>query len=79
MYPPTSILRRRFDDLDIDPFTDPVYDWHQPSDLDLRPSRSLYSPVRTPPRLRTYVLVPCLCRSNEKRTDFFLDCSHHLG
>jgi hypothetical protein len=39
-----------------DRFNESVADWHQPYDLDLLPIKPIYSPLGTPPRLRTYVI-----------------------
>jgi len=39
-----------------DRFNDSVAGWHQPNDLDLVRMKPKYSPVGTPPRLRTYVI-----------------------
>jgi len=59
LYYPHSILKRRnYEDFYAEPFTDPLYDWHQPSNLDPYPYRSVYSPVRTPPRLRSILTSP---------------------
>lgn len=52
---PSNLRRRRFDELDIDAFTDPLYSWDQPSDLNELPIRTMSSPMRTPPRLRAFV------------------------
>ncbi len=39
-----------------DRFNESVAGWHQPNDLDLVRIKPTYSPVGTPPRLRTYVI-----------------------
>jgi hypothetical protein len=54
MYKPIPILKKRGQDQPyFDPFNESVVEWKQPSNLELIPSRPLYSPIRTPPRLRT--------------------------
>jgi hypothetical protein len=56
MSKPTSILKRqRQNQPNDDRFNESVTDWHQPNDLDFLPSKQIYSPIGTPPRLRTYV------------------------
>lgn len=51
---PTSILKKpRTDQTYVDRFNENVPDWHQPDDLDLVPIKPMYSPISTPPRLRT--------------------------
>jgi len=59
MYKPSSILKKKpFERPYIDDqFNQNIVDWHQPSDLETIKSRPFYSPIRTPPRLRTYVFV----------------------
>jgi len=58
MYKPSSILKRKpFEKVSNDNFNQSVADWHQPSDLQLIQSRPIYSPIHTPPRLRTYVFI----------------------
>lgn len=57
MYQPSSILKRKpFEQQHNDNFNQNVADWHQPSDLQPMAARRFYSPIHTPPRLRTYVL-----------------------
>lgn len=57
MSKPTSILKKKQEQkLAEDHFNESVTGWHQPTDLDLLPARPSYSPVRTPPKLRTYVV-----------------------
>jgi len=55
---PASILKKKQEQkLAQDRFNESVVGWHQPTDLDLLPARPTYSPVRTPPKLRTYVIM----------------------
>jgi len=57
MSKPTSILKKqRQNKPDNDRFNESVTDWHQPNDLDLMPIKPMYSPIGTPPKLRTYVI-----------------------
>ena len=55
MAKPTSILKKPpiADRAYLDRFNESVADWRQPDDLELVPFKSMYSPVGTPPRLRT--------------------------
>jgi hypothetical protein len=54
---PTSILKnKRQNKPYVDRFNESVTDWHQPEDLDILPAKPMYSPIGTPPRLRTYVI-----------------------
>ncbi len=58
MYKPSSILKRKpFEKVSTDSLNQSLPDWHQPSDLQPIKSRPIYSPIRTPPRLRTYVFI----------------------
>lgn len=58
MSKPASILKKKQEQkLAADRFNESVTGWHQPTDLDLLPARPSYSPVRTPPKLRTYVTI----------------------
>ena len=51
---PASILKKpRADQPYVDRFNETVPDWQQPDDLDLVPIKPMYSPISTPPRLRT--------------------------
>ena len=51
---PQSILKKqRHDKPYVDRFNESVTDWHQPNGLDLMPVKPTYSPIGTPPRLRT--------------------------
>ena len=53
---PASILKKPpTSKANEDRFNESVADWHQPDDLDLMPMKPIYSPLGTPPRLRTYV------------------------
>jgi hypothetical protein len=57
MSKPASILKKqRQNKPHDDRFNESVTDWHQPNDLDLFPIKPTYSPIGTPPRLRTYVI-----------------------
>ena len=55
MAKPASILKKPpiADKAYYDRFNDTVPDWRQPDDLELTPFRPMYSPIGTPPRLRT--------------------------
>lgn len=56
MSKPASILKKKQEQkLAADRFNESVTGWHQPTDLDLLPARPSYSPVRTPPKLRTLI------------------------
>jgi hypothetical protein len=56
MYKPSSILKRKpFEPPNSDYFNENLGNWRQPSDLQTIISRPYYSPIHTPPRLRTYV------------------------
>lgn len=56
MSKPTSILKKqRQKKTSDDHFNESVIDWYQPNDFTLLPSKPTYSPIGTPPRLRTYV------------------------
>lgn len=39
-----------------DHFNENVTDWQPPFDLEFNPIKPMYSPIGTPPRLRTYVM-----------------------
>ena len=57
MSKPTSILKKqRANQGREDRFNESVTGWHQPEDLSLVPTKQVYSPLGTPPRLRTYVV-----------------------
>jgi hypothetical protein len=57
MSKPASILKKQRQNNQYDDrFNESVTDWHQPYDLDLGPTKQVYSPIGTPPRLRTYVV-----------------------
>jgi hypothetical protein len=58
MNKPSSILKRKpFERPHIENFNQDVIDWHQPSDLEAIKLKPSYSPIHTPPRLRTYVIL----------------------
>jgi hypothetical protein len=58
MSKPASILKKQPQSrTNEDRFNESVTDWHQPDDLDLLPIKPIYSPLGTPPRLRTYVII----------------------
>jgi hypothetical protein len=67
MSKPTSILKKqRQNKPDNDRFNESVTDWHQPNDLDLMPIKPMYSPIGTPPKLRTYVIDLSTSNKNTK-------------
>ena len=57
MSKPTSILKKQpRNRVQDDRFNESVTGWHPPADLELVPVKQIYSPLGTPPRLRTYVI-----------------------
>ncbi|CAF3336938.1 unnamed protein product [Rotaria sp. Silwood1] len=61
MYKPTSILKKKTLQQQpsyINRFNENTLNWHQPTDLELFQSRPFYSPILTPPRLRTLITPP---------------------
>lgn len=57
MAKPASILKKqRQNKAQDDRFNESVTGWHQPDDLTVATNKQVYSPVGTPPRLRTYVI-----------------------
>ncbi|CAF3886951.1 unnamed protein product [Rotaria sp. Silwood2] len=63
MYKPTSILKKKTLQQQQQPtyihqFKENALNWHQPTDLELFPSRPFYSPILTPPRLRKLITPP---------------------
>ncbi|CAF4865800.1 unnamed protein product [Rotaria magnacalcarata] len=60
IYKPASILKKAphlRQPLYSESFNENMFNWHQPTDLEPMRARRLYSPIHTPPRLRTYVVI----------------------
>ncbi|CAF2071110.1 unnamed protein product [Rotaria magnacalcarata] len=61
IYKPASILKKAphlRQPLYSESFNENMFNWHQPTDLEPMRARRLYSPIRTPPRLRTLITPP---------------------
>ncbi|CAM4763104.1 unnamed protein product [Rotaria magnacalcarata] len=61
IYKPASILKKAphlRQPLYSESFNENMFNWHQPTDLEPMRARRLYSPIHTPPRLRTLITPP---------------------
>ncbi|CAF0980946.1 unnamed protein product [Rotaria sordida] len=59
MSKPASILKKQRENKPyVDHFNENVNDWQPPSDLELISTKKMYSPIGTPPRLRTLITPP---------------------
>ncbi|CAF4156904.1 unnamed protein product [Rotaria socialis] len=61
IYKPASILKKAShlrQPLYSENFSENMFNWHQPTDLEPMRARRFYSPIRTPPRLRTLITPP---------------------